>query len=169
MIRRSNFLIKLTDLPRFCVFFQEINFSLACFIHLSFLTVMLTISIGFTYNKESPLLLMSLSIFYFFSLNFNASRNVCFFRDFVEVRVMRQYERFASLSIALRRLQGTFRLRFHIKLHTRKSFRSGFEGTRYKFDMDIGSRISLPISFPRLFHGICPVNRRPDVFQYFFR
>lgn len=99
MIHRSNFLIKLTDLPRFCVFFQEINFSLACFIHLSFLTVVLTISIGFTYNKESPLLLMSLGIFYFFSLNFNASRNVYFFRDFVEVRVMRQYERFASLSI----------------------------------------------------------------------
>lgn len=27
----------------------------------------------------------------------------------------------------------------------------GFEGTRYKFDMDMGSRISPPISFPRLF------------------
>jgi len=82
---------------------------------------------------------------------------------------MRQRERFASLSIALRRLQDTFRLRFHIELHTRKSFRSAFKGTRYKFDMDIGSRISLPISFPRLLHSICAGNRRPDVSQYFFR
>lgn len=48
--------------------------------------------------------------------------------------------------VALRWLQGTFQLRFHIELHTRKSFRSGSEGMGYKFDMDMGSRISPPIS-----------------------
>lgn len=70
---------------------------------------------------------------------------------------MHHRERFTFPRIALRRrCRGTFRLRFHIELHTRKSFRSGFEGTRYKFDMDMGSRISPPISFPRLFHGIRP-------------
>lgn len=57
-----------------------------------------------------------------------------------------QCERFASPSITLRWLQGTFQLRFHIELHTRKSFRSGLEGMGYKFDMDMGSRISPPIS-----------------------
>ena len=37
-----------------------------------------------------------------------------------------------------------FPLRFHIELHTRKSFGSGFEGARYKFDvdMDMESNIS---------------------------
>lgn len=30
-----------------------------------------------------------------------------------------------------------FPLRFHIELHTRKSFGSGFEGARYKFDVDM--------------------------------
>lgn len=129
-------------------------------------------SIDFTCSKENRLsFFSSLSVFYIlYSQEILVRRKTfVFFRDFVEVRVMRQRECFASLSIALRRLQGTFRLRFHIELHTRKSFRSGFEGTRYKFDMDIGSRISLPISFPRLLHGICRGNRHPDVSQYFFR
>lgn len=44
--------------------------------------------------------------------------------------------------------------RFHIELHTRKSFASGFEGARYKFDvdMDMESNISaylVPSSFSR--------------------
>lgn len=59
------------------------------------------------------------------------------FWDFgIGVQVLQQREDVLHLRvyiymyIALRRLQGALRLRFHIELHTRKSFRSGFERGR---------------------------------------
>lgn len=37
-----------------------------------------------------------------------------------------------------------FPLRFHTELHTRKSFGSGFEGARYKFDVDMDMESNIP-------------------------
>lgn len=87
---------------------------------------------------------------YFYSLRsqktLNASRNVRFSGILKSGHGLWISVWTFCVPVAFRWLQGTFQLRFHIELHTRKSFRSGLEGMGYKFDMDMGSRISPPIS-----------------------
>lgn len=72
---------------------------------------------------------------------------------------MHQRERFTFSRAALHRLARYLAPAFvSISNYIREKV-SGLV-SRDKFDMDMGSRISPPISFPRLFHGIRFGNRR---------